>query len=131
MLLLKLRKEQKKCLCILVWTTFKALFEKISSALKFRATVTFEKLGEIRIPNIKDVGPPKESNSTLISFESFLKVVVFFQKDGIVHDDLRSGNFQFNDAVIDSFAGFESSETFFQVSVKTPNLNKKKVLATF
>jgi len=121
-LLFKLSVEHEKCLGELIWAALETLFEEITRALQFRATVTLEKFRQISVPEVVDVGPFEQSNATLVSLESFLKVVVLLQEECVVHDDLWSGNFKFQDSIVDGFACFKSTKALFKISIKPPNL---------
>merc|ERR1739838_1255786 len=52
--------------------TIQSLLKQISSSLQLLASVTVNELGEVRVPDVINIGPPEESDATLICFETLL-----------------------------------------------------------
>ena len=66
-----------------------------------------QELCEVSVPHIKNVWPLEESDSLLVSLESLFKIVLFFEEQPIIDDDLGAGDFQLQYSVVNSFGGLE------------------------
>ena len=66
-----------------------------------------QELCEVGVPHIKNVWPLEESDSLLVSLESLFKIVLFFEEQPIIDDDLGAGDFQLQYSVVNSFCGLE------------------------
>ena len=105
-------------LSIFCWTRFETLFEKISRSFQLLSSITLQELGEIRVPDVEHVGPLEHGDALLVGLERLLKVVVLFEEQAVVDDDLWSGDFEFEDPVVHGLGGLERSEALLQIGVQ-------------
>ena len=77
--------------------------------LSVHTYVSLYEFGEVSLPYVTNMRPFEQGHTPLICFESLFKVIVLFKEDTKVDDNLRSGYFQVNDPIIDSFGGLQGT----------------------
>jgi hypothetical protein len=85
---------------------------------KERAYISLNEFGEINVPNFKRNREREELNASLVNFETFLKVLVFFEECSIVDNDLSVRNTELQDFVIYSLRGLHSPEGLFEIDIE-------------
>lgn len=59
-------------------------------------------------------------------FEALLEVLVFFQKRGVIDNDLCIRNAQLQNLIIDRFRGLDGTDGLFQIDVERPKFKRLK-----
>ena len=99
-----------------------ALLKEVPSSLQLATTISGQELREVGVPDVVHVGPLEQRDSLFIGLKSFLEVVILFEEEPIVDDDLRGGNLQVQNPVIDGLGGLEGSKALLQVGIEGPDL---------
>ena len=69
--------------------------------------ISADKLGQVGVPDVIHVGPLKQSHTLLVRLKGLLKVVVLLQEHSKVDNDLGSGYFEVDNAVVHSFSSLQ------------------------
>lgn len=77
------------------------LWIKCTNGLGKRATyISFHKLEKVGVPKLEGDRVSKEIDSTLVDLVAVLKVLVLLQEVGIVDNDLRVGDLELQNLVV-------------------------------
>mmetsp|Transcript_20235 Transcript_20235/g.42278 ORF Transcript_20235/g.42278 Transcript_20235/m.42278 type:complete len:256 (-) Transcript_20235:250-1017(-) len=98
------------------------LFEEISGAFQLAAAIPFHKLGEVFEPNVADVWPRKDLDTSLIDLEGILEILSVLQKSGIAQDQCWRGHLELQSRIIGCSCGGGSAQRLLKVDAKGPEL---------
>lgn len=86
------------------------------------AYISLDEFREIDVPNLKRNWEGEKFNASLVNFEAFLKVFVFFQECSIVDNDLSVRNAELQDFVIYSLCGLHRPKGLLEIDKERPEL---------
>jgi hypothetical protein len=86
------------------------------------AYVSLYEFREIYVPNFKRNWEGEKLDASLVNFEAFLKVLVFFQECSIIDNDLGVRNAELQDFVIYTLCGLHRPEGLLEIDIERPEL---------
>ena len=89
-----------------------------------RTYVSLDEFGEINVPYLERNWEREQLDAPLVYFETFLKVVIFFEEASIVDNNLGICNTEFQDFVIHRLCGLHCPEGLFEIDVERPQFKR-------
>lgn len=80
--------------------------------------VSLDELGQVDIPNLKGNREREQFHTPFVDLEALLEVLVLFEERRVVHDDLRVGDAQLKNFVVDRFRRVHCADGLFEVDVE-------------
>lgn len=82
--------------------------------------ISFHKLEKVGVPKLKGNRVSKEIDSALVDLVAVLKILVLLQEVGIVDNDLRVGDLELQNLVVNGLGRLYRSNRFLQIHIERP-----------